>query len=459
MRDDHIKAKPFSLLRWFSLGSLVCIALIGVSSTLIMTRFLTDNMLRRDAEVSQEFVASIVQAEDAWTYFASPDQASPNPSIEARVDALLRRLSQLPDVVRANVYARDRRVIWSSAPGIVGRRFDFNAELEESFAGALTVESGVVGAQNDKPEHVAFDQSQVGMTFIETYIPVWNREQSDVIGVVEIYKLPSALLRAIARGKQLVWMTALLGGLLLYVTLFWIVHRASRVIRDQQRQLILAETMTAMGEMAAAVAHSIRNALASIRSSAELTLDDDQAGAREAAADIIGETDRLDKWVRDLLAYARSDNDATEAVDLARVIRNNLQGFATALSRHNIAISIATDDRLPAVRAGAAPLDQALNSLIANAIDAMPGGGELSVSGRLDVDGRAVQVQIRDTGCGLPKEAVGAVFRPFFSTKRSGLGLGLALSRRIVERYGGTLDLASVEGEGTTVTMRLPAAA
>lgn len=458
MTGNQIKTRSFSLLRWFSLGSLLCIALIGVSSALIMTRFLTDNMLVRDAEISSEFVASIVQAEAAWTYFTWPDRSS-NPSIAARVDAFLRRFSELPDVVRANVYARDRRVIWSSAPEIVGRRFNFNAELEESFAGKLTVDTGVVGAQNDKSEHVAFDESQLGMTFIETYIPVWSRDHKEVIGVVEIYKLPPALLRAIARGKQLVWMTALLGGLLLFATLFWIVHRANRVIHDQQRQLILAETMTAMGEMASAVAHSIRNALASIRSSAELALDDDPAGAREAAADIIGETDRLDKWVRDLLAYARSDNSATEAVDLARVIRSNLQGFATALSRHNIAIAVATEDRLPAVRAGAAPLDQALNSLIANAIEAMPDGGELSVVGRLDVGGRAVEVQIRDTGRGLPREAIGAVFRPFFSTKRSGLGLGLALSRRIVERYGGTLDLTSVEGQGTTVTMRLPAAA
>src|SRR5262245_56508236 len=122
MTGNQIKAKPFSLLRWFSLGSLLCIALIGVSSTLIMTRFLTDNMLQRDAEISEEFVASIVQAEAAWPYFAWPDRVAPNPSIEARVDAFLRRFSQLPDVVRANVYAHDRRVIWSSAPEIVGRR-------------------------------------------------------------------------------------------------------------------------------------------------------------------------------------------------------------------------------------------------------------------------------------------------------------------------------------------------
>ena len=88
----------------------------------------------------------------------------------------------------------------------------------------------------------------------------------------------------------------------------------------------------------------------------------------------------------------------------------------------------------------------------------MPGSGRLTVTGRLDAVRGAVDLRIADNGPGLSADKAAQVFRPFFTTKRSGLGLGLALSRRIVGRFGGTLDLASVEGQGTTVTIRLPVA-
>ncbi|MEA2779488.1 MAG: two-component system, NtrC family, sensor histidine kinase HydH [Rhodospirillaceae bacterium] len=452
-------SSPFSLLRWFSLLSLACIALIGVALSLLMSGFLADNMLKRDSELSQQFVSSIAEAESAWVYFEEMRQGPPSAQVRSSFDSFLKRLPQLPEVARANVYGRDRSIIWSNVSAFVGHRFDNNPELEKAFAGELAVESGTVGARNDKSEHVAFDKAELSLKFVETYIPIWNHDRSAVVGVVEIYRLPSAMFQAISRGQRLVWATGLAGAVLLYVALFWIVRRASTVIQDQQRQLVQSETMAATGEMASAVAHSIRNSLASIRSSAELALDSDLSGTREAAGDIIGESDRLEAWVRDLLGYSRGESGAPEPIDLATVIRGNLQGFAPTLSRQNIAVTFAADDPLPPVRAGAAPLEQAFNSLITNAIDAMPGGGRLSVIGRVDSTRGNVEVQVQDTGHGLDKQAAGAAFRPFFTTKRSGLGLGLALSRRIVERYGGTLELASIEGQGTTVTMRLPAAA
>jgi signal transduction histidine kinase len=246
---------------------------------------------------------------------------------------------------------------------------------------------------------------------------------------------------------------------LIYTTLFWIVRRANKLILSQQRKLVDAETMAAMGELASAVAHSIRNALASIRSSAEIALEDEPAVAREAATDIMLETDRLDKWVRDLLRYARGEPGLSEEVRVRDAVATCLRGLESAMTQQHVDLDVEVAADLPAVKVDAAPIEQVLNSLITNALDAMPNGGRLSIRGKLDRGRDIVELRIADTGHGVSQASAAQLFRPYFTTKRSGLGLGLALSRRIIERYGGTLRLESVENHGATVTMRLPAAA
>ncbi|HLB79772.1 MAG TPA: ATP-binding protein [Dongiaceae bacterium] len=451
--NGHTAERPFNLLRWFSVASLLCVSLISAASAVFLSRFLTEHMLQRDAVVSMEFIDGIVQVEDAIGYFVRHDRPRPDTAL----DSFFQHVSRMPDVVRANVYARDRSIIWSSTAGFEGRKFGPNAELDRAFAGVVQVESGTVGS-GKKAEHVSFAPMQPGLRFVEAYLPIRDAEQGSVVGVVEIYKLPHALFRAIDEGRWLVWTSAAIGGLFLYATLFWIVRRASGVIRAQQAKLIDTERFAAMGEMASAVAHGIRNPLASIRSSAELALADDPENAREFASDIVAEADRMDKWVRDLLLYARSDGPDLEAVDINEVVRESLHGFGPAMERQNVAVTVDAEPALPPARGNGPLLGQVLNGIVANALEAMPGSGRLTVTGRLDAVRGAVDLRIADNGPGLSADKAAQVFRPFFTTKRSGLGLGLALSRRIVGRFGGTLDLASVEGQGTTVTIRLPVA-
>ena len=126
------------------------------------------------------------------------------------------------------------------------------------------------------------------------------------------------------------------------------------------------------------------------------------------------------------------------------------------MERQRVTPTLALSDPLPAAEANAAPIGQVLNSLIANALEAMPKEGALRIETRHDGAAKAVEIRVCDTGPGLSEDAARKVFRPFFTTKQGGLGVGLALSRRIVARYGGTLDLASVAGQGTTAILRLP---
>jgi signal transduction histidine kinase len=97
-------------------------------------------------------------------------------------------------------------------------------------------------------------------------------------------------------------------------------------------------------------------------------------------------------------------------------------------------------------------------SLIANSLDAMPDGGELTVSSRIEKSDGRVEVVIKDTGCGIPIEQMGKIFKPFYTTKSKGMGVGLSLAKRIIERHGGTLRLESEAAVGTTVFMHIPLA-
>ncbi len=444
---------PFSLLRWFGLASFLSIAVISIALALIISRFLSDQMLRHDAALMMHFVQNIVVTEEATAYFQ--EGRSADQEVLARH---FRHLVEMRDVLRTNAHRRDRTILWSSQPSLIGQRFETNPELDAALAGNLVFESGVVRpGEPEKPEHQQLEtQTQ---HYVETYIPIWDADHREVIGAVEIYKVPQALFEAIAAGQRLVWLIAALGGSFLYGALFWLVARADRTIREQRERLLQVETLAVAGEMGTAVAHGIRNPLASIRSSAELMLESRGEGYQESAKDIILEVDRLGKWVRDLLSYSSPLETHGEPVHLAALIDELLRDFGRELDRHGVVADVDLPEGLPPVRGDAALLAQVIGSLVTNALEAMAGPGKIVLRGRLSREGGRVELCVADTGPGMSRERLRNAFKPFQSTKARGLGLGLPLARRIVERLGGRIALESEPGRGLTVRLELPLAA
>ncbi|HWT09367.1 MAG TPA: ATP-binding protein, partial [Roseomonas sp.] len=423
----------------------------AVGTALVLSRFLTAHILERDAAVSGEFIESIVRAERSWHWFLTPGAEGARSPLES----FFNHIAQMPGVVRANVYQRDGTVLWSSNPEMIGRRFTGNPQLDSAFAGHILVEYGDVDLA--KPEHMALGSETGGSRFMEAYLPVWDAERRAVVGVVEIYRLPEALFRAVDEGVRLVWLSSAAGALLLYLALAWLVRRAGRAIRDQQDRLMEAEALAAIGAVASAVAHGIRNPLASIRSSAELAAEEaTPEAAREAFGDIIRESDRLEGWVRDLLLQARGEPVAAEAVPLLPLLRESLRSLAPAADRQRVRLDLVAAE-VPPVRGNAGPLAQAIENILGNAVEAMPDGGTVTIGlRRADTPGM-VELRIADTGPGLPPGLPLDGPPSFFSTKPRGTGLGLALARRIVARYGGAIRLES-NPAGTIATIRLPVA-
>ncbi len=231
LKHSRLSNKPFNVLRSFALLSLLAIGLIGIVSGIVVSRFLGSHLLKRDAVVTMEFIQTIAEAEEPQLSFTRPEFFSDQEGL----GELFVHIAKIPDVVRANVYAPNELIAWSTDKALIGKRFEFNPELQQALAGQLVFELVSRGGGHHKEEHDFFADDV--MDFVEFYIPIWNVARTSIVGVAEVYKVPHALFRVMEKGKQMVWIGTVAGGLFLYLVLFWIVRRASNVIRGQQEQL------------------------------------------------------------------------------------------------------------------------------------------------------------------------------------------------------------------------------
>lgn len=442
--------RPFHLSRWFAVVALLSVATLTVASATLLSRFVSNALIQQDAVLSMEFVQSVVLAERSEQLFEPPYDAH-----RAELESMFNHVANMPDVLRANIYAADRTILWSSNPTLIGKTYEHNPDLDEALEGHVTAESGIATTTDHaKPERATMEEGTA--YFVESYLPMRVTRGGRVTGVVEIYKTPRRLFETIHTMQQWIWIGAILSGIFLYAALFWMVRRADNLIGRQQEQLVQSETLAAVGEMGTAVAHGIRNPLAAIRSSAELALESDPQAMREAAQDIIDEADRLETWVSSLLSYARPTDGSVRETDLAVLAQTCVAGFAREGERRGIAIEADAPTHMPMLAADPQLLAQVINSLISNALEATPPPTTVRTTVRHEP--RRLKLRVEDDGPGMSARQLANAFKPFFTTKPKGLGIGLPLAKRIVERFGGVIAIDSNEGQGTTVTLEFPVA-
>lgn len=248
---------------------------------------------------------------------------------------------------------------------------------------------------------------------------------------------------------------------------------AARVIESSQAYERVKERdrLAALGEMAAGLAHEIRNPLGAIKGAAQLLMTSEGVPAAASAENteflqiIVEEANRLNNVVTRFLDYARAERPGREGadkVDLNSVVRKTVQLLQKDLPA-KIELRVRTDDQLPMVAGDPESLLQVFLNLGQNAIQAMPDGGVLEVlttrrrRSRLGY-GQFCEVRFRDTGIGIPRDRLKKLFIPFYTTKQKGTGLGLAISHRIINQHAGTIEVRSTIGQGSTFSVFLPAA-
>jgi signal transduction histidine kinase len=236
-------------------------------------------------------------------------------------------------------------------------------------------------------------------------------------------------------------------------------ERMTAQLRESRQQLVQAGKLASIGEMSAAVAHGLRNPLASLRAAAQLVRrHPGSPSATEHLDAILEEVDRLDRRISHLLSFSRPAPFHPVSESVPRLIEELLPAVAQPIREQRVELEMAVPSTLPQVRVDPMQVEQAILEIVSNALDAMPSGGLLRIGAYVADGGEPgnVVVEVTDTGGGIPGEVLPSVCEPFFTTRQEGTGLGLAIAKRYVEQNGGRLEIASRPGVGTTVRVRLP---
>jgi two-component system sensor histidine kinase PilS (NtrC family) len=230
-------------------------------------------------------------------------------------------------------------------------------------------------------------------------------------------------------------------------------------IKQMEQRMRQADRLAAVGRLSANMAHEIRNPLASISGAVEaLARDLPPDHTRGQLVEIVlRESARLNQIVGDFLDYARPAPMAPIEINVAEIFDEVLLLIEHRALPSNLKVSREYGETLP-TRADPQRLRQAVWNLCLNAVQAMPDGGELRVGAHsIREHGGRLQISIADTGQGIAETDLPHIFEPFFSTKPEGSGIGLALVYRVVEEHGGSIEVRSRTGEGTTFVLTLPA--
>lgn len=234
---------------------------------------------------------------------------------------------------------------------------------------------------------------------------------------------------------------------------------ANEELRETQEQLIRSEKLAAIGQLAGGVGHELRNPLGAIKNAiyyvkgkvAKSELARKEPRVMEFLEITEDEINSSNKIISDLLGFSRVGKPAVSFTRVKKMIDE-------AISRVPIPENIELAERLGTDRAevevDSDQIQQVLVNVITNSVQAMPGGGKLTIAAR--EKGRFLEVEITDTGVGIPRENVGRVFEPLFTTRAKGIGLGLAVCKSIIDRHGGDIEVRSKVGEGTTFKITLP---
>jgi two-component system sensor histidine kinase HydH len=235
------------------------------------------------------------------------------------------------------------------------------------------------------------------------------------------------------------------------------VEQVVRKLQEKDRQVQRAERLAALGQLAAGLAHEVRNPLTSIKLLVQTTLEDpDAGGLTNAELELIEqEVLRVERSLQSFLDYARPPRLERTACDLERIVKVVWSLVRARAEQQGVTLEVSAPPEPVVIDADAALLRQVVLNLALNALDAMPDGGV--VRARLHwVGPDTVELRLTDTGPGIRADVLPRLFEPFTSSKETGLGLGLVISRRIVEDHGGTIEAGNGPDGGACLVVRLP---
>ncbi len=234
------------------------------------------------------------------------------------------------------------------------------------------------------------------------------------------------------------------------------VAERTRELEQAQQDLIIKEKLATLGQLAGGVGHELRNPLGVINNAVyllEAIIPPENPKITEYVRLIASQVQRSNKIISDLLSFAREPRASRERVEVAQLIARVLKEYPPPFG---VSVKARIPPELPALFVDQQQMEQVLGNLVANACQAMPQGGRLSIA--VSRKGEEMRISVKDSGIGIRSEDLARLFTPLFTTKASGIGLGLATSKKLAEVNGGRIEVKSELGKGSTFTLILPIA-
>jgi two-component system, NtrC family, sensor kinase len=236
------------------------------------------------------------------------------------------------------------------------------------------------------------------------------------------------------------------------------VEERTKQIKEIQKELIQIEKMASVGRLAAGVAHEINNPLTGILTNASLLMEEfpQDSTKYDDLKTIVNETIRCRKIVKDLLDFSRQTQPERKPLDINQIINTTCELVWNQVSFKNVIVKSDLAKDLPKLMIDRDQITQVCMNILLNAADAMPNGGDISITSKISPDQKNVEIYFKDSGMGIAPEDLNHIFDPFFTTKPHGTGLGLAITYGIIQQHSGSISVESEKGKGTTFIVRLP---
>jgi len=462
--------KPFQLVKYLALSSLMVILVC----TILLSGFISQRAKAILLQKSEKYTLLLTENlnHQVFFQFTVPTLISEGAirlsreSQYERLDKVVRNTIHGLPVESVNIYDPDQILTYSTDRERIGEK----GNIGEPFDRALREES--VSLLSTEEKDLFGFEWRGDVRKLITYLPMWEEKplswrRGKVLGVFEITQDVSSDYKTIHRFQWIVASSFLIFVGILFITIMLIARRAEKIIaaRAEERykleeQLYQAERLAALGEMIAGVSHEIRNPLGIIRSTAEL-LESRMQDPRQKrfSSIIVEESTRLNDILTEFLDFARPKDLRPSRCRVEDILEKNIQIMEAECQRLGVQVrrNYLTDDRR--VELDHDLFYRALVNIFANALQAMPNGGTLYLQTSV-MNGREghslFELQIQDTGQGIPKEVKKKIFNPFFTTREKGTGLGLAIVQAIIDNHNGEIEVNSQEGKGTTIIIRLP---
>ncbi|MFZ7127057.1 MAG: two-component system sensor histidine kinase NtrB [Desulfobacterales bacterium] len=460
------KVKPFRLVKYFTFSSLAVLFAGALVLSLLNVHWARRMQLDKNKDYALLLIENLNH--QVFLQFVLPTIIK-HGKIQLRekeqyelMDQVIRTTLHGFKVDQVNIYDLNNTISYSTDTDLIGRRN----------AGGTHYMSALKGERVTKlDQQGSFTQLLIGIpseSRIVTYSPLraekpLSRFPGPVLGVVEIVQDLSDEYEAIYHFQVQVILTCTAVMVVLFLFLLVVVRRGERIIERRalerlrlEEQLSKAKHLSSLGEMTAAISHEIRNPLGIIKSSADLlkkriaSLDP----SNQIPEIIVEEAGRLNNIITDFLNYARPREPRFKPCRLQEVIQKNLSYLGPQIEDQGYRVEKILGNGIPEIEGDPEMLYQAFLNVLINAMQAMPGGGQIRVE--IHQLKKAVRIAFQDHGPGIPDDLKEKIWDPFFTNKEKGTGLGLGIVRNIVEAHGGVIRIDNSKAGGARVEIDLP---